>query len=236
MKRYNIYGIFSLLALSAVTSCLSEGGQIVSLNGYPGVVQKRNDSTKIYLKGNDIIYSPQTNVSVDHGDCVMIDFTLDYSKPENSDSGRVKGFLTVDISNVLPVSAYPLHNVPTDTSVVLANEHTISSVQQRNAFILNRFFLYTEHRSDMLPLHLDLSYNPNQTLTDKTYELFLRVTKDTEATPAAQLQVQCHTFDLTELSGRETDSLIFRIHYVQGFNKDSTQMTWSSTPVYRFPL
>ncbi|MDR2390049.1 MAG: hypothetical protein LBD89_09760 [Tannerellaceae bacterium] len=237
MKMYNVYGLFYLLLLLTATSCLGDGGQTISLGSYPGVVVKRNDSAKIYLKGHDVIYSPQTNTSVDDGDCVIIDFTLDYGKPENSDSGRVKGYLTVDISRITPVSYQAAGSLVTDTSAVLPNEHTLSAIQQRNALILDRFFLYTEHRSDNTsPLHFDLSYDPEQTVTDKTYDLFLRVTKDMEASPAAQQQVQCNAFDLSELSKRETDSLIFRIHYVQGFNKDSTQINWSFTPAYRFAL
>ncbi|MDR2118378.1 MAG: hypothetical protein LBP25_02420 [Tannerellaceae bacterium] len=236
MKKYSVCGVLFPLILSFVTSCLGDGGQTISLGNYPGVVVKRNDSVKIHLRGNDVVYSPQTS-GVDDGDCVIIDFTLDYGKPENSDSGMAKGFLTVDISSLIPVQSWPAQSVLTDTSVVLPGEHTVSSIQQRSAFILNRFFLYTEHRSDdMSPLRFELSYDPNQAVSDRTYELFLRVSKSTEAPPAAQMQVQCNAFDLVDLSRRETDSLIFRINYVQGFNKDSTQMTWGSSPVYRFPL
>jgi hypothetical protein len=237
MKKYSIHGLLFLLLLSFVASCLGDGGQKISLGSYPGVVVKRNDSAKIYLKGHDVVYSPQITSSVDNGDCVIIDFTLDYGIPENSDSGRVKGYLTVDISRITPVASQTAHSILTDTAAVLPDEHTVSSIQQRSAFILNHFFLYTEHRSDNTsPLYFDLSYDPNQAVTDKTYDLFLRVTKNTEASPVTQLQVQCNAFDLSELSKRETDSLIFRINYVQDFNKDSTLINWSSTPSFRFGL
>jgi hypothetical protein len=236
MKKYRSLYVFLPLLLSFITSCLSEDGQKISLGNYPGVVVKRNDSTKIYLKGHDVVYSPQANVNVDNGDCVILDFSLDYGKPENSDSGKVKGYLTIDISRITPVPSQSIHSVLTDTSAVLPNEHTLSSVQERNAFILNRFFLYTEHRSDTLPLSFNLSYDPNQARTDQTYDLFLRVSKIMDAASGAQPNIQYNAFDLTDLCRKETDSLFFRINYIQSFNKDSTQRNWSVTPVYRFPL
>ncbi|MDR1557226.1 MAG: hypothetical protein LBS88_09395 [Tannerellaceae bacterium] len=237
MKEHRmIYCLFAILSTSLIISCLSESGQKIAMGNYPGVVVKQNDSAKIYLKGGDVVYSSQINSNVNDGDCVIIDFSLDYGKPENSDSGRVKGFYTVDINRLTPVSSQDILAVLTDTSLVLPDEHTLASVQQQHAFIRNRFFLFTDHRDDTLPLRFELSYDPGQSGTDKVYELFLRVTKMTEATPATQPKVQFNAFNLTDLSRRATDSLRFRINYVQSFNKDSTQINWTSGPVYRFAL
>jgi hypothetical protein len=217
-------------------SCLGDSGQKIAMGNYPGVVMKRNDSIKIHLKGNDVVYSSRINATLEDGDCVIIDFSLDYGLPENSDSGRTKGFYTVDISAITPVPGQSMRSLLTDTSGVLPNEHTIASVQQRNAFILNRFFLFTEHRADTLPLYFDLSCNPEQIATDGVYDLFLRVTKNIESSAAAQPAIQYNAFDLTDLSNRANDSLRFRINYVQSFNRDSTQINWGVTPVYRFAL
>ncbi|MDR1919691.1 MAG: hypothetical protein LBQ65_08615 [Tannerellaceae bacterium] len=236
MKKHSSLSVFFLLLLSFVSSCLSEDGQKIALGNYPGVVVKRNDSIKIYLKGHDVVYSPRAEANVDDGDCVILDFSLDYSKPENADSGKVKGYLTIEITNITPVPSQTLQSVLTDTSSVLPNEHTLASIQERNAFILNRFFLYSEHRSDTLPLRFNLSYDPSLPRMDKTYDLFLRVSKITDEGSGVQPNIQFNAFDLTDLSRNETDSLFFRINYVQGFNKDSTQINWSSTPVYRFSL
>ena len=198
---------------------------------------KRNDSVKIHLKGHDVVYSSRINsTNVNDGACVIIDFSLDYGIPENSDSGRTKGFFTVDITQLRPVASQDLLAALTDTSAVLPNEHTIASMQERSALILNRFFLFTEHSNDTWPLHFELSYDPGRQKTNGIYELFFRVTKIPEATPAAQPKVQCNAFNLAELSKKETDSLIFRINYAQSFNMDSTQINWTSGPVYRFAL
>jgi hypothetical protein len=237
MKRHHIFCFFAVvIATLLIISCLSDSGQKISMGGYPGVVVKRNDSAKVYLKGHDVVYSSRINSNVNDGDCVIIDFSLDYGEPENSDSGRTKGFFTVDITHITSVPSQDILTILTDTSVVLPNEHTIASVQERNAFILNRFFLFTEHRDDTLPLHFELSYDPNQQRTNGIYELFFRVTKITEATPTAQPKVQYNAFNLTDLSKKEIDSLTFRINYVQSFNTDSTQINWVSGPVYRFAL
>jgi hypothetical protein len=236
MRKNAVFGVLFAILLPFVTSCLREGGQKVSMGNYPGVAIKRNDSIKIYLKGNDVVYSPRINSNVENEDCVIIDFILDYDKPENSDSGKIKGFLTVDISNVEFVPSHDLQTKLTDTAVILSGEHTIASVQQRNAFILNRFFLFTEHPADTLPLRFELSYDPYQATTDKVYDLFLRVTKIMESPYAPQLKTQYNAFNLTDLRNRETDSLIFRINYARGFNRDSTQIDWAATPIYRFAL
>ncbi|MDR1645209.1 MAG: hypothetical protein LBS05_05225 [Tannerellaceae bacterium] len=236
MKKYGFFCVFFLLILSLVTSCLGDSGQKIFMGNYPGVVVKRNDSVKIHLKGGDVVYSSLISADVDDGDGVLIDFSLDYSLPINADSGKVKGFLTVDVSSLTPVPGHDLLAFRTDTSAVLPHEHTLASIQQRNAFILNRFFLFTEHRSDTLPLHFELSYDPDQVITDKVYDLFLRVAKEVESPSALQLKTQYNTFNISDLSHRETDSLLFRIHYVTGFNKDSTQISWVATPIYRFAL
>jgi hypothetical protein len=233
MKKFSW---LTVLLLLFVISCLSDSGQKIALGNYPGVVVKRNDSVKIHLKGNDVVYSPRISATVEDGNCVIIDFSLDYGIPENSDSGKVKGFYTVNISNVTLVPDHGMRSSLTDTSVILPNEHMITSVQQRSAFILNRFFLFTEHRADTLPLHFELSCNSELVSIDGVYDLFLRVTKDIESSAAAQPTTQYNAFNLTDLSNRTNDSLHFRINYVQGFNRDSTRINWGVTPIYRFAL
>jgi hypothetical protein len=236
MKKHSALYVISLLLLSLITSCLGDSGQKVSMGNYPGVVVKQNDSVKIHLKGNDVIYSPKVTSNVDNGNCVIVDFSLDFGQPENADSGKIKGFLTVDVTNVTLVPEPEFKTVLTDTSRMLDNEHTFASIQPRDAFILNRFFLFTQHRADVLPLTFDLSCDLEQPLADKTYDLFLRVIKKAGGASAAQPTTQYNAFDLTQLAARETDSLFFRIKYVQSFNRDSTQINWAVTPTYRFAL
>ncbi|MDR1356072.1 MAG: hypothetical protein LBJ58_00185 [Tannerellaceae bacterium] len=236
MNKNALFGVLFALLFPFVTSCLREGGQKVLMGNYPGVAVKRNDSVKIHLKGNDVVYSPQVNSSIDDGDCVIIDFSLDFGTPENSDSGRLKGFLTVDISNVEYVPGHDLRSELTDTATILPGEHAVAAIQQRNIFILNRFFLFTEHSADTLPLRFELSYDPYRAVTDKVYDLFLRVTKISESAAAPQPKTQYNAFNLTDLANRTTDSIVFRINYARGFSRDSTQINWAVTPTYSFAL
>jgi hypothetical protein len=203
---------------------------------YPGLVVKRGDSTFIYLKGKDVIYSPSVSSDLENGEGVIVDFTLDYGKPENADSGKIKGFLIAEITKITPIPGNPLLNTLTDTVKTLPAERILSTIQQQNAFILNRFFLFSEHRGDTLPLRFQLSYDPLQVAADKVYDLFLRVSYRTDQPSANQATTQYNTFDLSELSRKETDSLFFRIFYVKAINRDSTQLTWATSPVYRFGL
>jgi hypothetical protein len=235
MTKGGFYCILLIMAATIGTSCLSESGQKVNLGNYPGVADKRGDSLFFYLKGKNRVYSPVGGANVDQGDCVIVDFTLDYGMSENADSGKIKGYLTVNITKMSPVPLHELSDAPADTSAALPNEQTITSVQQQNAFILNRFFLFTQHKTE-LPLHFELSYDPQQITTDKVYDLFLRVASLADEAPSVQPATQYNAFNLEELSHKETDSLFFRINYIQSFNKDSTLLIWATTPVYRFAL
>jgi hypothetical protein len=236
MNKNASFGVIFALLLSFASSCLRESGQKISMSNYPGVAVKRNDSVKIYLKGNDVVYSPRINSNVGDGDCVIVDFSLDYGIPENSDSGMTKGFLTVDMSSVEFVPNHNLQKELTDTAILLPGEHTIAAIQQRNIFILNQFFLFTEHSADTLPLRFELSYDPYQTVTDKVYDIFLRVTKIAESQSAPQPKTQYNAFNLVDLANRETDSIFFRINYANGFSQDSTRISWAVTPIHRFAL
>ena len=235
VKKYNLYAVLAV-ALAMAVSCMSEGGQKVSVGNYPGVIVKHGDSAFVYLKGNEVIYSATGLQALDDGDCVVMDFLLDYSLPENADSGRVKGFLTVSMKKVTPLPRYPLLAALTDTATALPGERVISSVYGQHAFIRDMFFFFTGHAADSLPLQFNLSYDPASAPAEDVYDLYLRVSADAGEAKASQPQTQANAFLLEELSRRETDSLFFRINYVRQFNADSTVISWASTPVYRYSI
>lgn len=212
-------------------SCLANGGQQVSLNNYPGVVSVRNDSTYIYLKGGDVIYAASGGNAAD-GDCVIANFTLDYGLSQNADSGRIKGFLTANITGLTSVPQHNLQTTLGDTSSIRADERAVG-VLSLNAFIRDYFFLFTTHAADSLPLNFDLSCNPHPA-ADGAYDLFLRVNAQTDQNKASQPTTQYNAFNFGAL-GEGTDSLRFRLHYVTGFSGD-TAVKWAVTPLYRFGL
>ncbi|GHT38064.1 hypothetical protein FACS189435_4290 [Bacteroidia bacterium] len=234
MKKKNIYAVL-VVALALAVSCMSEGGQKVSVGNYPGVVVKHGDSAFIYLKGHEMIYSATGLQNLNDGDCVIADFLLDYSLKENADSGKVKGFLTVSLKKVTPLPQLPLSATLTDTATALPGERVISSVYGQEAFILDKFFLFTAHRPDSFPLLFNLSYDPKMA-EEEVYDLYLRVNVEESEAKASQPLTQANAFLLEELSRRETDSLFFRINYVRQFNADSTVISWASTPVYRYSI
>ncbi len=240
MKKCALFCIFSIIISIIVTSCLGESGQTISVVDQMGVVRESGDSTYVYIRGNERVYSSGFGNEVDNDDCILFSYNIDFSSAENKDSGRIKGFRTADITRYTPIPRHNLLMTLSDTSARLDNEITVSSYQKRNALILNNFFFTTEHVQDSLPLLFNLSCNPEQAKVNasgnKVYDLFLRVAKNMEADSALQDKVQFNAYNLDELVRREQDSLIFQINYVSSFNKDSTAINWAKTDIYSYSL
>ena len=228
--KANIYIITAIIAAFAI-SCLGEGGDKIQVGNYPGVAAKHGDSTFIYLKGHERVYAASGANSLNDDDCVLIDFMLDYNRTENADSGRIKGFLTIDLQRAIQVEKYQLLNTATDTSQVLPAERALSSVLEQHAFIRNKFFLFTNHPADSLPLQFNLYCNPASPKTNGAYDLYLRIISRADGAVASQPTTSVNAFALDELSNRETDSLFFRIHYITNANAG---VNWGSTGEFRF--
>jgi hypothetical protein len=225
-----------MLAVAAFTSCLGEGGDKVSLGNYPGVAMMRGDSTFVYVKGGDLLFAKSGLSSVMDGECVIIDFTLDRGLKENADSGKVRGFYTVDVKRLATVPQSALKVNLTDTAKVLSGERTLSAVYDFNAFVRDKFFLFTSHRQDSLPLIFEMSCDMPNAVRGNVYDLFLRIYPKEGGEKATQPVTLTNAFDLGELSRSETDSLFFRINFPRQFNSDSSVISWASTPVYRIGL
>lgn len=228
-----------MLALAAVvlTGCLGESGETISLGNYPGVATMRGDSMFLLVKGGEMLF-PKSGMSASlmDGDCVIADFLLDRSLKENADSGKVKGFMTVDIKRVTPVAVSALRTELTDTARAISGERIISSVYDLNAFIRDRFFLFTGHRADSLPLAFDLSCNADYVDAGGVFDLFLRVFPKSGEGGASQPTAVVNVFNLDALSSRAGDSLFFRINYVRQFNADSSLIGWGMTPTFRYGI
>jgi hypothetical protein len=232
--KANIY-IIAAAIVALAASCLGDGGNTIMVGNYPGVVEKHGDSVYIYLKGNELVYVPRGAGALNHGEAVLIDFLLDHSLPENADSGRIKGYLTIDLQRASSLPQYALTDALNDTSKAIQGERMLSSVLAQNAFIRDRFFLYTNHPADSLPLQFNMYCDLQSPRTDGVYDLYLRISP-AEGLPAAQPLNRAIAFDISKLSSRETDSLFFRILYVNRINAQAPALSWSSTEVYRFGI
>jgi hypothetical protein len=229
MKKF----CFALTAgFIALSSCLSESGQKVQLDNYVGVVTVRGDSTFVALRGGDVIYASTGINGAEDGDCLFLNFTIDYSLTENADSGRIKGYLTATVTATSPITQQELSTVLQDTVTPSAGERFIKSISQYDAFISDRFFLFTTHAADTLPPRFSLSSAPTYA-DDGVYDFFLRVNAETNQSASTQPTSFYNAFDVGNLNIQNTDSIFFRLHYVQKIAGD-TALVWTATPVYRF--
>ncbi|MDR2533192.1 MAG: hypothetical protein LBC81_00175 [Tannerellaceae bacterium] len=230
--KANVYIIAATIAALAV-SCLGEGGDRIKIGNYPGVAARHGDSTFIYLKGREKVYAASGANSLNPDDCLLIDFMLDYSRPENADSGRIKGFLTIELQKAVPVERHTLLNAATDTSQALPAERTLLSVLAQHAFIRNKFFLFTTHPTDSLPLQFNLYCDPASPKTNGAYDLYLRIIPRSDGAVASEPATIVNAFAMDMLSSREPDSLFFRIHYPTRINAG---ISWGTTGEFRFPV
>ncbi|MDR2498887.1 MAG: hypothetical protein LBD28_05550 [Tannerellaceae bacterium] len=231
--KANNYIIIALIAAIAF-ACLGESGNKIQVGNYPGVVGRHGDSVFIYLKGNERVYAATGAGSLNPNDCVLIDFLLDYSKAENADSGRIKGFLTIDLRRAAPVQQFPLLTVEQDTLTAMPGERMLLAALGQHAFIKDKFFFFTSHPADSLPLQFDLYCDLQSPRIDNVYDLYLRIAPVPEAQKATQAVNRTTAFALDALSSREADSLFFRIRYVNRINEQPPTLSWAATEVYRF--
>lgn len=244
MKKCALFCIFTMLAVTIITSCMGESGQIVSMANQPGVVIKTPDSTKIQTR--DItLYSDRYTASADDGDCFILQYNIDFGLFANADTGRRTGLYTVEILNMEAVPMPDLETTLVDTATVFTNEQTIS-LQKRYSIIRNRLFLYTQINPDtVLPVNtFSLSYTTEAAPATsdgnkKIYDLFLRSTKEPSNGTTIDLskKIYLNAFNIYDLLSKKgsDDTLFFRINYVNSFNKDSTAITHWSSELFTYP-
>ncbi|MEG1545149.1 MAG: hypothetical protein RR382_11620, partial [Tannerellaceae bacterium] len=132
-------------------------------------------------------------------------------------------------------------------------EKTIAGINQRNSYILGRFFLFSEHQIDSTKVtaSFDLSYDPKQKVSvndkgQRVYNLFLRVLMKQESggslkpgrliiPNAFAIQKFVETAGAVEKQAGG-ENLYFCINYVKGFNRDTTAVTWASSDVFTLTL
>ncbi|MDR1880467.1 MAG: hypothetical protein LBQ78_06000 [Tannerellaceae bacterium] len=249
MKRdiRNLLGMGMAIVL-LLGSCLAESSQKLRVANQPGVIEiAANDSVFIHMREYKV-YASKFNQNVENGDCGLVHFDIDFGSPENADSGRIKGFRTV---SVVRFDTVPRHTLLTDAAAGLAdssgvvkNEQLVSSLELRSTLVGDVYFLFSVHnRLDSLPLQFNLSYNPGyETPRDENnqpvYDLFYRVIKEVDAPPqSTPLTKYYNAFDLKQLIDATTgDSLYFRIRYARSYNKDTTQINWAASNVYRYRI
>jgi len=242
MKKISLFIIYSMLAITLVTSCLGDTNQHITISNQPGVVMKSENQTKIQLKDSIFISSDQIS-GVDDGDCLLLKYNLNYGLDANADSGRHAGFFTVELIEAKGVAQYTTQKELDTVTMFPKNERIITDIQQRQAFILDRLFLYTTHKVDSFQQQnlFDLSYNAkNEPKIDENnrlvYNLYLRVFKMPnveEQKTSNPDRLYINAFNLSDIATKEKaagkDSVYLKIHYVRSFNKDTTAITdWAS--------
>lgn len=248
MKKKGLYSVVAFCLL-ILTSCLGDPATNFTISNACGVVvyEIGYPEKQIYVKGGDIITSDAfQEVNVGDGDCILFDYSIDFSAGENTNNGAENGFLTATIyeNTISEITKSALHQTLTDTTIVEKNELTLSALQSRYAFIHNKLFLFPEIKNHGV-LQVDsfsLSYDSDKALSeDNVYNLYLRtVLLKTDADQTTNTMIVPCAFDLQNLvkqaigtTDNETEKEIkIRINYVKGFNKDTTACVWTSSDIY----
>lgn len=240
MKKMVLYGAFSgcLLLLS---SCLGDPATSLTLTNQTGVVGLKPFKV-VYVKGGQVVSSDDfQKAPVDEGECILFDYAIDPSAPENTEGAEAYKSATIYENTITEVFQWPVLNALGDTVVPVKNELTLSLVQQRYSYIKGKLFLFTEMNGHK-PAQLDsfsLSYNLGQSLNNRNeYDLYLRTIQLKGDTVAGKSMVIPCAFDLEDFIAKaktsqegNVDVVRFRINYVSGFNKDTTARVWASSEV-----
>lgn len=244
MRKIHLCGF--LIAGVWLTSCLGDGGGNLTLSSQPGVVEI--EPTKvIYMKGNVVITSEELQKeSLDNGECVLVDYTVDFTTAENSNSGTPLVYTAV-IKPITHVNNWPLFDMLTDTVKPITNEFLISTIQQKFGYIRGQFFLFAEasgHTTSQVDTFA-LSYNPMQKVEpDKDgnliYDLYLRAAvKEDTGSGTGNSMILPNAFNIESFVNKVGQNgnaeVKFRINYVSSFNKDSTGVFWKPSEPFTIP-
>ncbi len=245
MKKifFNSIWVFGLLVLA---SCLGDPATNVTLSNAAGVVKIGGGKQEkvIHVKGGQIISSDDfQKAEVEDGECILLDYSIDYGAGENANGGAQNGYLTATIytQRMTKVDKWKLSAALSDTVSVQTNEQTISSLQTRCAFIEGNLFLFTQianHTENQVD-SFSLSFNPNQVSgSERIYELYLRSIVKTQENAKGSAMIIPGAFDIQELVKKaggtvsNPQEIKFRVHYVSGFAKDSTQCIWQTSDIF----
>lgn len=246
-------GLYSLLAASvAFTSCLGDGSTSLTMVNQPGVVQL--DPTKVVcVKGGDMISSADFQKSnYEDGDCLLLDYTIDFGAGENSNKGSANGYYTAEIftKTITDLNKWPLYNTLTNSNIILEDELVVSSVQSRCAYIKGHFFMFTdlnEHPVNQVD-SFSLSYDPKQVIgaegADRVYDLYLRVVKKEEGSGTASSLLVANAYYIEDFvkEAKKTENALgleelnFKVNYVSGFNKDTTECVFKASNLFTIPI
>ncbi len=245
MKHLPVYILFVCLAGLAF-SCMGESEQ-QTIYQRLGVVQAQPAAT-VHTIDRYRITSPAFE-GLSAGNCYRLDFKAILS---DNPQGEI---YNVDVLRMDTIPVWSFADAFTDTTVILDGEMRLKSIKvnKQNNYLDGRLFVYTTRDSFYLDEieRYELSYNWDE-VKDRDangnyiYDLFLRFTQSegTDTIRAAgTLYANAFILDdfLRRASEKEQaagkDSVIMRMNYVKGYNRDSTAWTWTaSSDTFTLPV
>ncbi len=251
MKKGGLFCVLGLFALIAISSCLGEDGQKITVDNQPGVVIKTNDSTKVYLKDR-VIYDDKFGSAYNHYDCILVKYNIDYGLFANADTGRRFGLFKAEILKHQEVPKLAFFSQLTDTATLLFDreERLLPSIDKQYSIIQDQLFLYTNHTvvdsivpNDYMELSYDTELEPvwDEINNKDVYDLFIRVAKGVETTTNKTTESQLKfisSFNIEDLLAKNSsgDTIFFRINYGKSFNKDTTKIVSWGNQLFQYPV
>lgn len=245
MKKKELYSVFAV-CLMMLSSCLGDTNTQITVGEQEAVYQVQPDRGLI-IKDGRLLYSSQiSSLSADGGDCFLVEYSFDSSSPQlqNSDS------LSVTLMSTTEVDLWNLDDKPSGDAV-LEDEQLTSSIQKRMAYIRGRLFLWTNLREPRSQRDsFIMSYDPANMFETadgkRTYNLYLRAVKKAvdEGDETAIALYYPNAFNIeeyfNEIRAKEEaqggDTLRIAVKFASRFNKDTTQVEWTTSDPFEFPL
>ena len=247
MRKYLIFSFLCALIVS-FTSCMGDGSDMIHYHRV-GVVREqpmRCVYTTDDQGGIFIVSSPEfeQREELKDGDCCAVDFKTNFSEELGN------GVYKAEIFKYDSLAVWPVYDVQTDTSKVMANELLFKLKPLKTLYLDGHLFLQTEHQTHWMNQleTFHLSYNPDQEVEigeegERIYNLFLRASQHYEPTDSLERPTRwlnttafrVHDF-LEKAKAAEMEAgqnaLRLKINYVDHFNADTTMCFWTAGEVF----
>ncbi|MDD2953546.1 MAG: hypothetical protein PHC95_10350 [Parabacteroides sp.] len=243
MKAFKLVGVAAAAALVLLTSCLGEGNNSFSNQGFGvGTVNEKSYKTVLSTPFG-ALYSPTVSILPDV--CYYAAFEVDLSSAENANAAT-NGYSVATISGLQEIEKGTANFYVTPDTTTLLDKELVIKDMVTGSYIEKYIFLGTsfDARKNQVNRY-QLYWNQTDSVTTEngisTYSLFLRGQKSNVGTGETSTSTsEFRAFKIGDVlepimkkEGKKgAEKFNLKINYLSSINeKDSTDLTWSSLKV-----
>ena len=236
-KRY--YILFGICAL--LSACMGESGDVCKYGSQAGVIRATSEKYIQLYSGDRVTSEILQEQTYKVGDCCMIDYKVNYGKPDSIEPGYYK----VDVLKYEPVPRWDIQTT-IDTTSVTPDESFLTLNWLKSLYVDGCLFIYPEYKRyytsqrDSFRIFYDPEMKPEiDELTGKRcLHVYLRSTCKYDMTDTIyQSKIRLpQALDISELVAQAKergyvsgDSLNVRVSYPEYFLADSSAFGWRTS-------